>query len=180
MGFGTTYGLFHWLPSHQASVSLSFPICQVKMITATSQAYQDFRVRADVYSAKHCDPSRGCYCPGKGGVLNNHRSRQCSTWGSRSFLVLRGSVRAAHFSSLHQTHTHKTSFGEFNKMTSKFLVAPTKHGLVTRQEATHWLDFQSVFVAAEESVWALRKLWPHHRQLSRRPFFSRLFREEIW
>lgn len=72
--------------------------------------------------------------------------------GQRSFLVLRGSVRAAHFSSLHQTHTHKTSFGEFNnKMTSKFLVAPTKHGLVTRQEATHWLDFQSVSVAAEES-----------------------------
>lgn len=67
------------------SVSLSFPICQVKMITATSQAYQDFSVRADVYSAKHCDPQR-VLLSREGRGPNNHRSRQCSTWGSAASL----------------------------------------------------------------------------------------------
>lgn len=119
------------------------------MITATPQAYQDFSVRADVYTAKHCDPQR-VLLSREGRGPNIHRSRLLHS-GQRSFLVLRGSMRGALFS-VSTKHTHTTSFGEFNsKMTSKFLVALTKHGLVTCQEATHRLDFQSVSVAAEES-----------------------------
>lgn len=55
--------------------------------------------------------------------------------------------------------------GEFNNQANcRFLVVPevcflalTKHGYMTCQQVTHWLNFQSVPVAAEESSLGLEE-----------------------
>ena len=94
---------------------------------------------------------RGCYCPGKGGVLTSTGADSPPLGAAQLPCAKRKRKGSTLLQSPPNTHTQNLLWWIQQKMTSKFLVAPTKHGFVTCQEATHRLDFQSVSVAAKES-----------------------------